>query len=245
MARIRSVHPGLFTDEAFVSCGALARLLLIGLWTEADDQGVFEWKPITLKMRILPVDNVDVDALLDELSVLNVVRSYEHDGRKYGAIRNFRKYQRPKKPNSVHFIPPEFRTYVGLSAPSSEPEPVKETPVPKKSEIAPQMEDGGGRRRGNSVPNGTGGTPPTSSQWIYAKAKELLSLAEKPPKDAGSLVTKWLRDHGEGAVMDALRMAETKRSPEPVALIEGLLRKRKHGPPQRIEAVGGMVIPDH
>lgn len=147
MARIRSVHPGLFTDEAFVSCSPLARLLLIGLWTEADDQGVFEWKPVTLKMRVLPIDNVEVDGLLEELALLNVVRSYEHDGRKYGAVRNFRKYQRPKKPNAIHFIPSEFRTYVGLSDDSSEPEPVKDKTIPQKGEITPQMEDGGGSNR--------------------------------------------------------------------------------------------------
>src|SRR4051794_19179480 len=38
-ARIRSIHPRLFTDEAFVSCLPLARLLLLGIWTEADDHG--------------------------------------------------------------------------------------------------------------------------------------------------------------------------------------------------------------
>jgi hypothetical protein len=30
----------------------MARLLLIGIWSEADDRGVFEWKPATLKMRL-------------------------------------------------------------------------------------------------------------------------------------------------------------------------------------------------
>ena len=46
MARIRSVHPGLWTDEAFVSVSMTARLLAIGLWNQCDDQGAFEWKPI-------------------------------------------------------------------------------------------------------------------------------------------------------------------------------------------------------
>lgn len=155
MARIRSVHPGFFTDENCVSVSAFARLLFIGIWTEADDYGAFEWKPVTLKMRILPVDNVDVPELMEELEAYDLVRSYEHKGRKYGVVRNFAKYQRPKKPTAKHFIPAQFRTYVGLddesseltpplSAPSSEPKAVKRTPVPKKSEIAPQMEDGGG-----------------------------------------------------------------------------------------------------
>lgn len=147
MARIRSVHPSLFTDEAFVSCGALARLLWIGIWTEADDQGVFEWKPVTLKMRLLPIDVADVSALLEELETFDLVKSFELGGRKFGVVRNFRKFQRPKKPNSVHHIPDEFRTYAGLDRLSSELSDAEASAVPPKAEIAQQMEDGGKEER--------------------------------------------------------------------------------------------------
>ena len=67
MARIRSIHPGQWTDEDFVSLSPFARLLAIALRNEADDQGVFEWKPVTIKIKLFPADNVDVPALLDEL----------------------------------------------------------------------------------------------------------------------------------------------------------------------------------
>src|SRR5437868_14052754 len=118
MARIRSVHPGLVTVKAFMSASAYARLLMIGIWTEAWDDGVFEWKPLTLKAKIFPVDNVDVTALLTELENLNVVRPFTAKGKTYGAIRNFRKYQRPKKPNSSGLLSAEFETYVGSSGES-------------------------------------------------------------------------------------------------------------------------------
>jgi hypothetical protein len=147
MSRIRSVHPGLFTDEAFVSLSPIARVLLVGVWTECDDQGAFEWKPVTLKMRILPVDNVDVGALLEELAACNAVKRYTHEGREYGAVRNFGKYQRPKKPKCIHFIPPELRTYINPKVASSPPETLEADPVPKKAEKSPQMEDGGGKRK--------------------------------------------------------------------------------------------------
>ena len=39
MARIRSVHPGLWTDEAFVSASPMARLFCIGLWGGASKRG--------------------------------------------------------------------------------------------------------------------------------------------------------------------------------------------------------------
>lgn len=43
MARIRSIHPGLFTDEAFASLSMAARVLLLGLGTLTDSRVRFAW----------------------------------------------------------------------------------------------------------------------------------------------------------------------------------------------------------
>jgi len=142
MARIRSVHPGLFTDEGFMGLSAMSRVLLVGLWVEADDQGVFEWKPLTLKARLLPADVVDMAAMLSELVAARFIQPFTEGGKAYGAVRNFRKYQRPKKPNAVYPLPQEWRTFVGLSGDGSVPVTHQE---PTSGENPPQMEDGGGR----------------------------------------------------------------------------------------------------
>src|SRR3546814_16549318 len=71
-------------------------------------------------MKIFPADNLDVDTRLAELLHANAVRRYEVEGRQYGAIRNFRKFQRPKTPNDIHPAPDVIRIYVGLEAPISE-----------------------------------------------------------------------------------------------------------------------------
>lgn len=157
MSRIRSIHPGFFTDEDLAQVSIAARLLFIGLWVEADDKGVFEWKPLTLKMRLFPADNIDIDTVLTELASVDAVSSYELEGRKFGVVRNFRKFQRPKKPNDIHPMPTEFRTYVGLSATSSEPVTHQSR---TGSEIAPQMEDGGCNRpiQGNNTTEVVRGT---------------------------------------------------------------------------------------
>jgi hypothetical protein len=168
MARIRSVHPGLWTDEAFVSVSLGARLLAIGIWNECDDRGAFEWKPLGLKMKLMPADNVDVSSLLAELVSADIVARYEVDGRQYGAVRNFGRWQRPKKPNSIYPIPVEWRKYAATDKPGSElievqaehasengsdqseevPDrfPTSSPPVSTKGEKSPQMEDGGGRK---------------------------------------------------------------------------------------------------
>jgi hypothetical protein len=121
MARIRSVHPGLFTDEAFMGLtidAPMACVLLIGLWGESDDQGVFDWKPLTLKARLLPAAAADVSSLLERLTSDGFIKRFEIDGRTYGAIRNFRKWQRPEKPKATHPLPDDLRQFVYLSTTS-------------------------------------------------------------------------------------------------------------------------------
>lgn len=129
MARIRSVHPGLFTDEAFASVSMASRMLFIGLWCEADDLGVFEWKALTLKMRLFPGDAVDVSSLLCELAARDMIRAFEHDAKRYGAIRNFGRYQRPKSPKALHPCPDELTSFLacdgrGISGPLNHPRDV-------------------------------------------------------------------------------------------------------------------------
>lgn len=152
MARIRSIHPGFFTDEDLVAVSMAARLLFLGLGVEADDKGIFEWKPLTIKMRVFPGDNLDVADLLTELEGVGAIRRYDQGGKSYGAIRNFRRFQKPKTPNDIHPAPPEILLFVGLvSEIDGDNEaafpPIGET-FPPKGEKPIQMEDGGGKMEG-------------------------------------------------------------------------------------------------
>lgn len=179
MARIRSVHPSQWTDEEFVACSFPARLLAIALRNEADDNGVFEWKPVGLKMKLMPADNVDVGALLEELVQSRQVLRFEAGGKAYGAVRNFCRFQRPKKPKAVHPITDDVRKWVGLDGSStgdgSEPDEVDEDvssePVRNSfgtgSEISPQMEDGGGNKEEEQppiAPQGAASAAPSPSR---------------------------------------------------------------------------------
>lgn len=67
MAKIRGIKPDTWTDEKIVSISPLARLLFIGMWNFACDNGHLDDSPLQLKMRILPVDNCDVSELLNEI----------------------------------------------------------------------------------------------------------------------------------------------------------------------------------
>jgi len=150
MARIRSLLPGVYTDEAWSSVSIPARWLAGGILTEADDNGVFEWKPLQLKMRIYPADNVDIVALLAELEAAGIVRRFEADGKALGALKNFCKYQRPRKPKAWFPLPANLEAFVALGCRAvpqkSEPDDDEPASVPTFGERAKQREDGGGRR---------------------------------------------------------------------------------------------------
>ena len=144
MSRIRSIHPGLFSDESFMSLtidNPICIPLLLGLWTEADDDGVFEWKPLTIKAKVLPAAMVDVTAMLDVLLGLNFILKYDAAGKTYGAIRNFKTWQRPKQPKVRYPKTPIVESYVGSNG---EGLPHR---FPTDGEMSPQREEGGGRRK--------------------------------------------------------------------------------------------------
>jgi hypothetical protein len=105
MSRIRSIMPGQWTDDRFITCSPLARLLALALRNEADDNGIFEWNPVKLKVRLLPMDACDVAALLNELAEAGQVWRYEVDGKGYGMIRNFQVWQKTRKPTFYHAVP--------------------------------------------------------------------------------------------------------------------------------------------
>ncbi len=107
MARIRSVHPGQWTDGDFVNMSPLGRLLAIAIRNEADDNGIFRWKPRQIKIRCLPADNCDIGALLQELVDNRQVIRYEVNGEEFGFIRGFDDYQRPRYPTYLYPVPPE------------------------------------------------------------------------------------------------------------------------------------------
>lgn len=93
MAKIRGIKPEFWTDEDIVELSIEGRLLFIGLWNLACDNGHVTDKPKQIKMRLMPADDVDVDVLLDELAKNGRLE------RTQGTITilNFAKHQKPHR----------------------------------------------------------------------------------------------------------------------------------------------------
>jgi hypothetical protein len=93
MPKIRGVHPDIWTDEDFVELSPFARLLWIGMWNYACDNGHLADRSKQIKMRVLPTDDVNCADLLRELEING--RIVRRDG--WITIPNFSKRQKPDK----------------------------------------------------------------------------------------------------------------------------------------------------
>ncbi len=90
MARIRTVKPELFRHEGLydleTELGIPVRLAWIGLFTIADREGRFKWRPRAIKAEVLPYDDVDFSRVLDALVTRGFLVRYTHAGNEYGWI---------------------------------------------------------------------------------------------------------------------------------------------------------------
>lgn len=104
MARIRYIKPTIGTDEDLAEVSITARYLFAILPTLCDKEGRCEDRPKLLKLATFPWDQVDVNELLEELAPRFIIR-YEVSGKRFLAIRGFKKHQRPHPSEAPSEIP--------------------------------------------------------------------------------------------------------------------------------------------
>lgn len=175
MARIRTIKPEFFTSADIVSLTPLSRLFYIALWCEADREGRLNWNTKTLKMRYMPADNCDIEAMADELVKANLIAIYTVDGRKYAEIMSFKNHQVINNRES-------------------------ESIIPSRVKVASPREQGEGRKEGKGK-EGKEGDVPTNvgdqcpHQEIIALYHEHLPMMTRivswTPTRADSLRARW------------------------------------------------------
>lgn len=109
MARIRTVKPELFRHEALFEAEIKNKLPLrlsyIGLFTACDREGRFKWKPKTLKLDVLPYDDVDFLRVLDALVTHGFIVKYEFEGDQFGCIPTWSQHQVINNRESTSLLP--------------------------------------------------------------------------------------------------------------------------------------------
>jgi hypothetical protein len=149
MARIRTIKPEFWTDERLTECSMSARLLFIGMWNFADDNGNLEYSAKRLKMQIFPADSIDTQPLLNELLTHGMLIEYSVSGEKLLHIKGFRKHQVINRPSATKIPQPDF-IEDSRSPPGSGSDGKERKGKERKRNTAPR------KARATSMPEGFG-----------------------------------------------------------------------------------------
>lgn len=106
MSRKRILNPEQTVDEDVNSLSIHARFVWTWLPCHADREGRLLDRPFTLKVAILPIDEVDMNALLEEIASRGFIIRYQVEGRRCIQIRTFLKHQVPHPREAASTIPP-------------------------------------------------------------------------------------------------------------------------------------------
>jgi len=101
MARKRMIDPTIWEDEEFGSLSMTAKILFIGLFSNADDEGRIRANSAYLKSTIFMYDNIGLKAieetLLEVSQKLSTVKVYKVNGKQYVSLTNWCEYQKQHK----------------------------------------------------------------------------------------------------------------------------------------------------
>jgi hypothetical protein len=102
VARIRSVKPELWDDEALGRTPVGSRLLFLGMISLADDEGRLRSSPHLLRARLFAYnDDLDLEQVtgwLNALALAGVIDLYVFEGQTFAHICNWERHQRVDKP---------------------------------------------------------------------------------------------------------------------------------------------------
>jgi ribosomal protein L37AE/L43A len=128
MSRKRMIDPGVWEDEGFLELTIAAKLLFLGMISQADDEGRGLASSKSLKAKILPGENLtteQVDSLKREIAEnLNVDFYSDAEGsREYYALRRWKDYQYIKDSRKSTIPAPSRKGSSGPEAARKRPDP--------------------------------------------------------------------------------------------------------------------------
>ncbi len=165
MSRIRTIKPDFFRHELIQSLGAMAMVFFAGLWTVADKNGVFEWKPRHLKLDICPFMDYDPQETLEALQQAGFVTWFEADGRPYGIVNEFKKHQHLNKKEEAspgRYPVPDWFDSGTVPAPSQHHPSTIPTPCKDAKEKEEEKEEE--KEKENITP-----LPPKGARGVFKK----------------------------------------------------------------------------
>lgn len=212
MPRIRTIKPEFWVDEKVVELDPWARLLFIGLWNFADDQGFIDHSPKRIKMQIFPGDITDVMPLLASLLEAGLLDEYEAPTGKVLHVRGWSKHQKVSNPASPRFDAADLRPLGRMADAGTEASRAVQSPPLGKERKG--REEEGERKGKEDTREARVETPPASTRPPIARFDELWAVY--PLQDGQTAARKaWAdaikRDTPDAIIAGAIRYRDSPR----------------------------------
>ena len=97
MARIRTIKPEFWEDEKLAKLPIHARLLFIGTWNFADDNGALLANPVLMKSHIFPYEDIGISTISEWIDMLvenGMLIRTTYNSKDYLVIRKFLIHQK-------------------------------------------------------------------------------------------------------------------------------------------------------
>lgn len=120
MPRQRFIWPSIWTSENFLELTFRQRLLFIGMFSLADDEGRIKASSKTLKASIFPVDDITLKDIEEDLIVLHNTGSillYTSENERFAYFPKWGDFQHPRyaQPSKIPSPPPVSNTKESLT----------------------------------------------------------------------------------------------------------------------------------
>jgi len=169
MARIRTIKPEFWQNEALANVSLHAKLLAIALLNHADDGGYFLGNAALVRAACFPFDDNSKSVLgsLQELSRIGYIEIRQCDGKPIGRVNKFSEHQRIDKPQKSKLA----CVFVQFPNENGNSKNIPRT-FQEHSKNDQRLEQGtGNREQGNGTGNGT----VISSEPAVANSKLVLN----------------------------------------------------------------------
>jgi len=111
MARNRMIKKEFWTSEQIMNLPIAARLLFIGMWNQADDEGILKASPMQLKAQIFPCDmGIDLEQVrhyIDLIKAENLIifnKITQDEEQNLIRIRKWSQHQQINKPTPTKYV---------------------------------------------------------------------------------------------------------------------------------------------
>jgi hypothetical protein len=136
MARIRNIKPDFWTDEKLVELDPWERLLFIGLWNFADDEGYMPYSPKRITMQVFPGDSLEVSRGIQSLISAGLLGLYDSVEGRVLHVTNWTKHQKVSNPSKSKYSDMVLTTVGEKPRKHAEPAPESTEPSLNSTEAS-------------------------------------------------------------------------------------------------------------